>query len=407
MQINTPNRVLAVLGIGLVLSLLGDQTLYTVLPNPELAAEAGVTLGMVGILLGVNRLTRVLLNGPVGYLYDRLPRRALMIVSLGIGAFSTLLYALTPGPGIFLFGRILWGVAWAGIWIGSNTIALDISNSDTRGWVTGRLQTWFFLGIGLSSLAGGLFTDIFGYQRGLYLSSFLTTAGVILWVFLLPETRPKNQNPKAGNANEASGNRRFPWMVTFQASIPMFVLRLVFAGVVTSTTILWLGQFFKEGLSLSGMTVPLASMAGTFVAFRVLLSMLGAPAAGTISDRIHRRWIVMAVVMFLGMFGLWMMGVLLISAAVLGALLATLSAGAIQGLVPAIIGDEVDFQRQSRVIGAVYTIGDIGSAVGPPMALFLIPLIGIDSLFQICALLFGAAGIFGLMMASSESTRVK
>ena len=78
MQINTPNRVLAVVGIGLVLSLLGDQTLYTVLPDPALAAQAGLTLGMVGLVLGVNRLARVLINGPAGYLYDRLPRRWLM-----------------------------------------------------------------------------------------------------------------------------------------------------------------------------------------------------------------------------------------------------------------------------------------------------------------------------------------
>ena len=407
MQINTPNRVLAVIGIGLVLSLLGDQTLYTVLPNPELAAEAGVTLGMVGILLGLNRLTRVLLNGPAGYLYDRLPRRPLMIFSLGIGALSTLLYAVTPGPGLFLFGRILWGAAWAGIWIGSNTIALDIADSDTRGWVTGRLQTWFFLGIGLASLAGGLFTDIFGYQRGLYLSAFLTTIGVILWVFLLPETRPKNPILKGENIKEVSENRRFPWRVTFQASLPTFVLRLVFAGVITSTTILWLGQFFNKGITLSGFIIPLASLTGGFIAVRVLVSMLSAPVAGIISDRIGMRWIVMAVVMFAGMLGLWMMGVFLISTAVLGALLATLSAGGIQGLVPAIIGDQVGFHRQSRVIGAVYTIGDLGSAIGPPMALFLVPLIGINSLFQICAVLFCAAGIFGLIMASRESARVK
>ena len=402
MQINTPNRILAVLGIGLVLSLLGDQTLYTVLPNPELAAQAGVTLGMVGILLGVNRLTRVLLNGPVGYMYDRMPRRALMISSLGIGAFSTLLYAVTPGPGLFLFGRVLWGAAWSGIWIGSNTIALDISDNDTRGWVTGRLQTWFFLGIGLSSLAGGLFTDIFGYQRGLYVSACLTAIGVIMWVFLLPETRPDNPIRTGEYPNLEPDKRRFPWRVTFQASAPMFVLRLVFAGVVTSTTILWLGQFFDDGVTLGGIIIPLASMAGGFVAVRVLVSMLGAPAAGYISDRIGRRWIVMAVVMFAGMLGLWMMGVVLVGAAILGALLATSSAEGIQGLVPAIIGDQVGFHRQSRVIGAVYTIGDLGSAIGPPMALFLIPLIGIESLFRICALLFGAAGIFGLIMAFRE-----
>jgi hypothetical protein len=41
------NPIIAILGIGVVLSLLGDNTLYTVLPDPEIAAQAGLSLTMV------------------------------------------------------------------------------------------------------------------------------------------------------------------------------------------------------------------------------------------------------------------------------------------------------------------------------------------------------------------------
>jgi hypothetical protein len=80
----SPNRVLVPFGIGLALSLLGDQTLYTVLPNPNIPAQAGVSVAMVGVLLGLNRLTRIITNGPAGMLYDRLPRRGLMIAAVVI-----------------------------------------------------------------------------------------------------------------------------------------------------------------------------------------------------------------------------------------------------------------------------------------------------------------------------------
>ena len=123
-----PSRVLVPLGIGIALSLLGDSTLYTVLPKPEIANQAGVTLAMVGILLGVNRIVRLGFNVVAGILFDRFSRRWLMIGSLSIGTLSTVLYATSTGFGSLLIGRILWGAAWSGLWIGGTTVVLDVTD---------------------------------------------------------------------------------------------------------------------------------------------------------------------------------------------------------------------------------------------------------------------------------------
>ena len=79
-------KLLFPLGLGTALSLMGDATLYTVLPTHT--AEAGIALGGVGILLGINRAVRLFLNGPAGLAYDRMPRRWLFIPALFIGALS-------------------------------------------------------------------------------------------------------------------------------------------------------------------------------------------------------------------------------------------------------------------------------------------------------------------------------
>jgi MFS family permease len=391
------------LGIGLALSLLGDQTLYTVLPNPEIAAQAGVTLGMVGVLLGINRLTRVLFNIPAGTLYSKRPRRGLMIAAMCIAVLSTMFYAFASGVELLLIGRVLWGIAWSGIWIGSNTVALDISHKYNRGQITGRLQAWFFLGIGLASFAGGIFTDLFGYRGGLWVSTALTVGGVLLWVLTLPETRPPevDEEPEVHTDNPKPP---FPWKTAMQVSVPTFVLRLVFAGVLTATTILWLAQFIDGGISLPGLVLPLATLTGGFVAVRVLVSMLSAPISGSISDRLGRRWAVMVVVFVVGAGGLWLMSLQIAAVAVIGALIATISAGSIQSLVPAIIGDQAGVGEPSRVIGVVYTIGDLGSAIGPVFGLMLVPLIGLGSVYQICAVLFGLVGIFAAFLAFREQT---
>ena len=135
---NKVNSVLTPLGIGLALSLLGDATLYVVLPSPEIAQQAGLTLAMVGFLLGINRLVRLLFNGLAGGIYDRLPRRPLMIISLGIGTISTAIYAVGSGLFILTVGRVLWGLAWSGIWVGANSMTLDVSNDLNRGYINGR-----------------------------------------------------------------------------------------------------------------------------------------------------------------------------------------------------------------------------------------------------------------------------
>jgi len=389
------------LGIGLALSLLGDQTLYTVLPNPEIATQAGVTLGLVGVLLGINRLTRVVFNIPVGMLYSKRARRGLMIAAMCLAVLSTMFYAGARGVELLLIGRVLWGIAWSGIWIGSNTVALDISNKYNRGQITGRLQAWFFLGIGLASFAGGVFTDLFGYRGGLWVSTALTAGGVLLWVLTLPETRPPevDEEPEVHTDNPKPP---FPWKTALQVSVPTFVLRLVFAGVLTATTILWLAQFIDGGISLPGLVLPLATLTGGFVAVRVLVSMLSAPISGSISDRLGRRWAVMVVVFVVGAGGLWLMSLQIAAVAVIGALIATISAGSIQSLVPAIIGDQAGVGEPSRVIGVVYTIGDLGSAIGPMFGLMLVPLIGLGSVYQICAVLFGLVGIFAAFLALRE-----
>jgi len=50
------------LGLGTAVSLLGDATLYAVLPHPEIASQVGVSLAMVGLLLSANRAARLVLN---------------------------------------------------------------------------------------------------------------------------------------------------------------------------------------------------------------------------------------------------------------------------------------------------------------------------------------------------------
>ncbi len=403
-QILRPERVLTPLGIGLALSLLGDATLYAVLPSPEIAAQAGLSLAMVGFLLGINRLVRLVFNGFAGWVYDRLPRRPLMMISILIGTISTAFYAFGSGAFLLTSGRVLWGLAWSGIWIGANSMTLDISNDVNRGSLNGRLQMWFFIAVAISSFAGGLFTDLFTYRGGLWISSFLSLIGFLVWLKYLPETRHQKQPENFSLKEEKPPAKGFPWKLTLSCSFPFFVNRFIFTGVLGSTTILWLSQFVNSGsLSFNQISLPLATMSGAFIAIRIFVSIISVPQIGRLSDYINRRWLLLTFIFLIfGAGGLLLLASNNLWISIFGVLLSAVAGGSIPALIPAIIGDQVQQTQQSRSLGYIFSFGDLGSAIGPPIALALVGTIGLPALFTGSAFLLIITGLFTVVYSVIE-----
>ncbi len=398
-----PHRVLLPLGLGTALSLLGDSTLYTVLPRPEIAAQAGVTLAMVGVLLGVNRVVRLAFNGIAGVLYDRLARRTLLIGALTIGAFSTLLFAIGRGFAALLLSRVLWGAAWSGIWVGGNALVLDIAGEQQRGRLTGQYQMWFFLGAGVTALAGAAMTDLWGYRTSLAVSGAITLLAALLWARYLPEAGSVNRPSATTQVSlRTQGSKPFPWRAVLAAALPLFFVRLVFAGVLVSTAILWLGQFVGAGLQVGAWILPIATLTGLFALARSVVSLAGAPLAGMLSDRAGRRWPLLAIVLAVAGLGVWITGQAAALVALAGAFVAWAAAGAAQGLAPAIIGDRVPGVYYGRAISVIYTLGDFGSALGPPLALGLAGSLPIAALYRLCAALLALTAGFAAWQAVGE-----
>jgi MFS family permease len=379
------------------------------LPDPGIAAAAGISLSVVGVVLGLNRLVRLVFNPTAGVLYDRLPRRPLLLTALALGAVSTAGYAVASGPVVLLLGRVLWGAAWSGLWIGGNSVVLDLAGEENRGRLSARLQMWFFVGGGVAFLAGGAFTDLLGYRQGLLASAVCSAAGFLLWLLRLPETRakvePTGRQSTATAAPSISGRSpawAFPWRQALPASVPIFAIRLVFAGVMASTTILWLSAFVGRQLQLGPLLLPLATLTGAFSSLRLGTSVAGAPLGGWLSDRLRRRWAVIAGSLLLSAAGVALMAATRGLAAILGALVASLAAGGTQALAPALAGDQMRPEQRSRGLSVIYSVGDLGSALGPPLALGLLPRLQISGVYLLSAAALLAGALHALALALTE-----
>ena len=393
-----PGQLVMVIAGGMVLAILGDANIYVSLPTHT--AEAGIPLVYVGLMQALNRITRIIINGPYGVMLERVPRRPLMIVSLLIGAISNLCY-LVPGFWPLFFGRILWGLCWAGIWLGGHAMIFDIADEQEYGERTGQLQMGFWVGAGISMFFSGILTDWLGYREFFLVAAICVFLGWIIWVFWLPETfgRRKVTRETSAEHDEAvpmpsqptqpiqqPRHRRWEFGVTLLLS---FANWFIFLGVAGSFWPIMIDQRTTAAFR----TLPLvgelgvSSFTGIVSAIVILLvSALAAPRFGRLSDRLGRTWLMLAVAVLLGVV------TMLLSARGYGVVI--LIGIFFQGMVMSILGVLVTAQvgrsgpaRQTgRRLGLLNICGDIGGSMGPLLAFALLPLIGLSGV-----LLFSAA----------------
>jgi MFS family permease len=395
---------------------MGDASLYAVLPTH--AADAGVSVASVGALLSANRFIRLLLNGPGGVLYDRGRRRRLFVSALFIGAFSTALYGLTRGFWPLMLGRLLWGLAWVGIWIGGNAIVLDVARDETRGRWVGLYHISFFAGASGGAVLGGLLTDRLGYHTAMSVGAAVTLLGALVaWAFL-PETRGFRRMPAQSGATPLASAPSAPqtsasasrWgragSATFAAAIALYALhRLAMAGLFQPTFGLFLLKQMGEQVHVAGRVLGVATLTGMGLGLSTMISAAAAPLIGSLSDRVGNRWRVAAGGLVPGVAGFSLLALGLPLTTLLGVPLLAITGGSNQGLSTTLIGESGHTARQGRRLGVLFTVGDLASAVGPPLAYALIPEIGIKSLYLLVAGLF--ASMFILLLGIASRRRIR
>ncbi len=425
-------QLLIPLGMGISLSLPGDQTLYAVLPTQ--ASTVGISLSMVGVLLGINRVVRIPGNPVAGLLYDRLGRRRLFLLGLLLGALSTASYAVAGSSFGWLAGRLLWGIAWSLINVGGLTMVLDVTGDHDRGRVTGLYQLSYLLGLSFSPVLGGVLTDALGFRPALLVCAAITGAGFVVAFFTLPETRPIAPGGPATSAGSAhlrsSGvlwaaeparifRRGKTFVTTFrqtdrrlfprgdlQVAVNYVYLMTFFAGngVVMSTISLYLKQNFGNEVLLGSTAVGVASLGGMLLAMRSLIGMVAGPLSGYLSDRRGDRWPIVLGGIVIGMVGF---GALVVGRSFwivpVGVALIAISTGTLLTALAALVGDLAASDRQGRAIGNLATAGDVGSAAGPLLAYALLSLIDLRWVYLMCGLSFASSLLAVRYVASNRS----
>jgi DHA1 family multidrug resistance protein-like MFS transporter len=393
MQNNAPTTTHAAtalwpIGLATALSLMGDATLYAVLPTHS--ADAGIALAGVGIVLSINRFIRLVTNSPAGWLIDRLPdRRALFISSLTLGVVATTIYAASTGLPTLLFGRLLWGLAWSGIWIGGNAIVLQMAPKAQRGHWVGIYQVWFFLGSSLGSFLGGMMTDAVGYREALWIGAGISAVGALAAFALPSESQPIDRArltlAPVGVSFLQSIRDISPAM--WATATAQGVNRLAAAGIVSATLGLVVQESLGTQLHLGAWQIGVASVTGGLLGSRTLISLVGAPLAGKWSDDAGQRWGLLAASLLLGAFGIGVLAAPNLLIVIAGTVAGAIASGSVQALTTALAGDLSSGNAHGKNLGFFNTAGDFGSAIGPLFAYALLPITGLGAIYIGCAIL--------------------
>ncbi len=395
-------RALLIVSLATGLSLFGDTAMYTVLPSHY--EVVGITLASVGILLSANRFIRVLLNGPVGILTDRWPRRRVFVPAVFIGGISTAMYAAFSSFLPLLGGRLLWGLAWSGIWVSGNAIVLDISDGENRGAFIGRYQIAFFMGAAGGAIFGGVLTDLVGYRAAMAVASALTLTGAIIALLSLPETSEWRSTAERGSIpiDVPEDKPDVPQLIS--ATMLLGVNRLVVAGILIATFGRYLVEKLGDSLEVGQLSVGVATMTGLALGMSTLIGMVAAPIAGQLSDRYHSRWGAASGGLSFGVAGFSLLSIGTPAALILGLPLTSISSGSNQSLSTTLIGDLSPRIRHGRRLGALFTVGDLASAIGPLIAYALIPIVGLSAIYGACAALVGIMLLVAMRWARKVKT---
>ena len=164
--------------IVVALSLLGDSLLYAVLPaRPE---DFHVLVWQVGVLLGANRLMRLITNELAGRIVHRSRSLKPLLLAVIFGSLTTASYTLSWGFWGLLAARMVWGACFSVLRVEGDLSVLDTSTARNRGR-TFALYNVIVRGIyGGGVLLGGFLCDLVGVGQTFLLYCVISAAGIPL-----------------------------------------------------------------------------------------------------------------------------------------------------------------------------------------------------------------------------------
>jgi EmrB/QacA subfamily drug resistance transporter len=195
--------------------LLDITVVNTALPSIE--EDLGASFTDLQWVIDAYALTLAALVLTAGSLADRLGRRRVFAVGLGVFSVASLLCAIAPDPTFLNLSRALQGVGGAIMFaVSLALIAQEFPAGRARGTAMGIYGATIGVAVAIGPLVGGALTDSLGWESVFYLNVPIGLAAIAVTYLRLRESRDPNAT-------------RVDWagVATFSTALFLLVLALV------------------------------------------------------------------------------------------------------------------------------------------------------------------------------------
>jgi MFS transporter, SHS family, lactate transporter len=294
---------------------------------------------------------------PVGALLfglaaDRYGRRVTLMVDILLFSMLEFASGLAPSLTIFLILRLAFGVAMGGEWGVGAALAMETIPPQTRGVVSGILQTGYPSGYLLAAITYFALYGLIGW-RGMFMLGALP-ALLVLYIRGKVEESPAFLAREAGRS--ASGVAALPRINELRAHVPRFLY-----AVLLMTTFNFLSHgtqdLYPTFLQLQHHFSQ--HTAGLIAIVYNIGAILGGLLFGALSQRIgRRRAILIAALLTLPVIPVWAYGSSPVTLAV-GAFLMQFAVQGAWGVVPAHLNELSPAEVRGTFPGFAYQIGNL------------------------------------------------
>jgi MFS transporter, SHS family, lactate transporter len=311
----------------------------------DVAKEFGVGRESVALAITLTLALRPLGAFVFGRLADRFGRRPILMFDVALYSVLGFATAFAPNLTVFLILRALFGVAMGGEWGIGASLTMETVRPDSRGVVSGILQSGYPTGYLIASVVYAQLFDVIGW-RGMFMLSLLPAVLVLYIRRHVPES--PGWTPERAGSSTVFRTLREHWKLALYAVVLMTAFNFFSHGTQDLyPTFLRVQHGFD------------AHTAGSIAIIYNIGAILGGWTFGIWSQRLgRRRSIVIAALLSIPVTYLWAFSTTFTSLAV-GAFLIQFCVQGAWGVIPVHLNELSPANVRATFPGTVYQLGNL------------------------------------------------
>jgi len=321
---------------------------------PILASDLDPSGVLVGMVVSAWFLSRIFMELPAGIISDRIGRRRLLVVGLGLSLAGPLLCSQATNIYILILARGLWGMGTALYFMSNMALLMDLLPQSTRGKALGVFQGIEFIGSFIGAPIGAFLAFYLSYTQVFYFTFIFTLISFVLAMRSRNMKGLEVQGHKSKlTMKQITGSLR-NWGILMVCLINTSRM-LVMQGIHQTVLQLYLNQ--QIGLSVAGI--------GWVVSTFVLGQVIALPTAGNMSDRFGRKPVLMVgfIIRLAGVVLFTLSGNLLVL--LLSGLVSGIGEGLTMTTLLVLLTDIAPLAARGGAVGLYRTFMDVGGFLGP------------------------------------------